>query len=106
MVRASPQILNQSKAVIQSKLDILVRELGVPLSCLILFPSYLSYTTQRVRLRLAMYNWLKDQEKVEPDLALSTLVSCSDKLFLSRYVNSHPSGLQVWQDLKSKTYPR
>ncbi|KAL4377548.1 hypothetical protein GQ457_02G025570 [Hibiscus cannabinus] len=106
MVRASPQILNQSKAVIQSKLDILVKELGFPLSSLILFPSYLSYTTQRVRLRLAMYNWLKDEEKVEPDLALSTLVSCSDKLFLSRYVNNHPSGLQVWQDLKSKIYPR
>ncbi|KAK8672007.1 hypothetical protein V6N13_110385 [Hibiscus sabdariffa] len=84
MVGASPQILNQSKAVIQSKLDILVKELGFPLSSLILFPSYLSYTTQRVRLRLAMYNWLKDEEKVEPDLALSTLVSCSDKLFLGR----------------------
>ncbi|GMI78841.1 hypothetical protein like AT5G06810 [Hibiscus trionum] len=105
MVRASPQILNQSKASIQSKIDILVNELGFPLSSLILFPSYLSYTTQRVRLRLAMYNWLKDQEKVEPDLAMSTLVSCSDKLFLSRYVNNHPSGLQVWQGLKSKIYP-
>ncbi|KAE8661214.1 Mitochondrial transcription termination factor family protein [Hibiscus syriacus] len=83
MVRVSPQILNQSKDVIQSKIDILVNELGFPLSSLISFPSYLAYMTQRVRLRWAVYNWLKDQEIV-PDLALSTLVSCSEKFFLSR----------------------
>ncbi|XWS59233.1 hypothetical protein CRYUN_Cryun08bG0104000 [Craigia yunnanensis] len=105
MVSVSPQILNQSKAVIQSKIDILVNELGYPLSSLVSFPSYLSYTTQRVRLRLAMYKWLKGQEKVEPDLALSTIVACSDKIFLRQYVNHHPSGPQVWQDLKSKIYP-
>ncbi|KAE8729825.1 coiled-coil domain-containing protein 75-like [Hibiscus syriacus] len=105
MVRLTPHILNLSKAVIQSRIDILVNELGFPLSSLILFPAYFTYTTQRVRLRLAMYNWLRDQEKVEPDLALSTLLSCSDKIFMSRYVNSHPCGLQVWQDLKRKIYP-
>ncbi|XWS43221.1 hypothetical protein CRYUN_Cryun16bG0084000 [Craigia yunnanensis] len=105
MVSVSPQILNQSKAVIQSKIDILVNELGYPLSTLVSFPSYLSYAIQRVGLRLAMYNWLKDQEKVEPDLALSTIVACSDKIFLSQYVNHHPSGPPVWQDLKSKIYP-
>ncbi|XVE61240.1 hypothetical protein DITRI_Ditri06bG0023700 [Diplodiscus trichospermus] len=102
MVSVSPQILNQSKAVIQSKIYILVNELGYPVSTLVSFPSYLSYTPQRVRLRFAMYNWLKDHEKVEPDLALSTIVACSDKIFLRQYVNHHPSGPQVWQDLKSK----
>ncbi|KAG4151839.1 hypothetical protein ERO13_D04G096600v2 [Gossypium hirsutum] len=102
MIRVSPQILNQSKALIQSKIDILVNELGFPLSSLILFPSYLSYTTQRVRLRLAMYNWLKDQGKAEPDLALSTIISWSDKIFLSQCVNNHPSGPQVWEDLKAE----
>ncbi|XVE96077.1 hypothetical protein REPUB_Repub02eG0190400 [Reevesia pubescens] len=104
MVAVSPQILNQSKAVIQSKIYLLVNELGYPLSSLVSFPSYLSYTTQRARLRLAMYNWLKDQKKVAPDLALSTIVACSEKIFLSQYVNHHPSGPQVWQDLKSKIY--
>ncbi|XP_021282536.1 transcription termination factor MTEF18, mitochondrial-like [Herrania umbratica] len=102
MVRVSPQILNQSKDIIQKKIDILVNELGYPLSSLVVFPSYLSYTTQRVRLRLAMYSWLRDQGKAEPDLALSTLVACSDKLFLRQYVNHHPSGPQVWQDLKAR----
>ncbi|KAK8497675.1 hypothetical protein V6N12_021118 [Hibiscus sabdariffa] len=102
MVSVSPQILNQSKAVIQSKIDILVNELGYPLSYLVTFPSFLSYTTQRVRLRLAMYNLLKDNKKADPDLALSTIVACSDKTFLNQYVNHHPSGPLVWQDLKAK----
>ncbi|KAK8315171.1 hypothetical protein V6Z12_D01G222100 [Gossypium hirsutum] len=87
MVTVSPQILNQSKTVIQSKIDILVNELGYPLS---------------VRLRMAMYNWLKDHKKAEPDLALSTIVACSDKIFLNQYVNHHPSGPRVWQDLKAE----
>ncbi|PPD88585.1 hypothetical protein GOBAR_DD14474 [Gossypium barbadense] len=102
MVTVSPQILNQSKTVIQSKIDILVNELGYPLSSLVSFPSFLSYTTQRVRLRMAMYNWLKDHKKAEPDLALSTIVACSDKIFLNQYVNHHPSGPRVWQDLKAE----
>ncbi|XVF56025.1 hypothetical protein PTKIN_Ptkin06aG0083600 [Pterospermum kingtungense] len=105
MVSVSPQILNQSKAVIQSKIDILVKELGYPVSSLVAFPSYLSYTTQRVRLRLAMYNWLKDQGKLETDLALSTIVACADRKFMSHFVYRYPSGPRVWQDLKSKIYP-
>ena len=104
MVMVSPQILNQTKAVIQSKIDILVNELGYPLSSLVSFPTYLAYTTQRVRLRLAMYNWLKNQAKVKLDPSFSTIVSLSDKSFLSLYVNRHPSGPQVWHDLKSKIY--
>ncbi|XP_022766783.1 transcription termination factor MTEF18, mitochondrial-like [Durio zibethinus] len=105
MVSVSPQILNQSNAVIQSKIDILVNELGYPISSLVSFPSYLSYTTQRVRLRLAMYNWLKDHKKVAPDLALSTIVACTDKVFLSQYVNHHSSGPQVLQYLKTFRHP-
>ncbi|KAE8683588.1 protein STRUBBELIG-RECEPTOR FAMILY 2 [Hibiscus syriacus] len=102
MVSVSPQILNQSKAVIQSKINVLVNELGYPLSSLVTFPSFLSYTTRRVRLRLIMYNWLKDHKKADPDLALSTIVACSDKLFMNQYVIRHPSGPLVWQDLKAK----
>lgn len=100
MVKVSPQILNQTKDVIQMKMDFLVNDLGYPISSLVTFPSFLSYTCQRVKLRSTMYNWLKDQGKADPWLSLSTIVACSDKLFLRQYVNHHPSGPQVWQDLK------
>ncbi|KAF2307790.1 hypothetical protein GH714_031755 [Hevea brasiliensis] len=81
MIRLSPQILNQTKEVIEKKIDFLVNDLGYPISCLVNFPAYLSYTRQRVEIRVAMYNWLKEQGTVDSLLALSTIVCKHGKLF-------------------------
>ncbi|KAK9277656.1 hypothetical protein L1049_007202 [Liquidambar formosana] len=105
MIKVAPQVLNQSKDVIDSKIDFLVNGLGYPISTLVTFPAYLSYTIQRVKLRVSMYNWLKDQKTVEPGLALSTIIASADKIFLGNYVNHHPRGPQVWKDLKKQFYP-
>ncbi|KAK9290960.1 hypothetical protein L1049_009141 [Liquidambar formosana] len=105
IIKVAPQVLNQSKDVIDSKIDFLVNGLDYPISTLVTFPAYISYTIQRVKLRVSMYNWLKDQKTVEPGLALSTIISCTDKIFLGRYVNHHPIGPQVWQHLKKRIYP-
>ncbi|KAF5750692.1 Mitochondrial transcription termination factor family protein putative isoform 2 [Tripterygium wilfordii] len=104
MIKGSPQILNQSKEVIETKISFLVNDSGYPISTLKIFPSFLNYTTQRVKLRLSMYNWLKEQGGTEPKLALSSVVACSDKIFVSQYVHRHPTGPQVWQDLKKQIY--
>lgn len=104
MLKNAPQIINQTKEVIEMKIDFLVNELGQPISSLIAFPAYISYTTQRVSLRYLMYNWLKDQGRVDPNLALSTIIACSDKIFIKQYVNHHPSGLVVWEKLKKQIY--
>ncbi|KAB5519444.1 hypothetical protein DKX38_023763 [Salix brachista] len=104
MIKASPQTLNQTKDVLEKKIDFLVNNVGYPVSYLITFPSYLNYTTQRVELRLAMYNWLKDQGKSLPMLSLSSVISLSDKIFINEYVNSHPRGPQIWQNLKKEIY--
>ncbi|KAJ0088434.1 hypothetical protein Patl1_33029 [Pistacia atlantica] len=106
MVRACPLILNQSKDVIKTKIDFLVNDLDYPISSLISSPSYLLYTMQRVKVRLLLYNWLKDQGVVEPMLSLSTLITCMDNIFEARYVNLHPGGPQVWQDLKKQNCPK
>ncbi|MED6130412.1 hypothetical protein PIB30_000917 [Stylosanthes scabra] len=103
MIKASPQILNQTTDMINMKIEYLLSE-GYPLSSLVNFPSFLSYTPCRVKLRFSMYNWLRDHKVVHPMLALSTIVACSEEIFLRLYVNRHPSGLQVWQDLKSEIY--
>ncbi|TXG57692.1 hypothetical protein EZV62_015521 [Acer yangbiense] len=92
MIRVSPQILNQKKIVIELKIDFLVNGLGYPVSHLVIFPSYLDYTVQRIKLRLSMYNWLKDQGVAEPILALSTIIACTQKVFMQRYENQHPEG--------------
>ncbi|CAH9117863.1 unnamed protein product [Cuscuta europaea] len=100
MIKGYPNILNQTKEVIEEKIDFLVNILGYPLSSLVSFPSYIAFNTQRTKLRVFMYNWLKDQGRVDPNLALKTIVASSEKTFVSRYVNQHPGGHDVWEDLK------
>ncbi|CAK7342382.1 unnamed protein product [Dovyalis caffra] len=104
MIKSSPEILNQTKDVIERKIDFLVNNVGYPVSYLVTFPFYFNYTTARVKLRLAMYNWLKDQGNGEPMLSLSTIIATSDKKFTSDYVNHHPRGPEIWQDLKKEIY--
>ncbi|KAJ9184705.1 hypothetical protein P3X46_004407 [Hevea brasiliensis] len=102
MIKICPQILNQKKEVIKMKIDCIVNDLGYPISSLVIFPAFLCYTIPTIKLKLAMYNWLKDQGKVDPTLSLSTVIGCSDKIFVKRYVEVHPRGPEVWQELKKK----
>ncbi|XAR68575.1 hypothetical protein NMG60_11003753 [Bertholletia excelsa] len=104
MVKIAPQILNQSKDVIEKKIDFLVNGLGYPASYLVAIPACLSYTIQRVKCRFSMYTWLRDEGKAKDNLSLSTIVSCSEKIFMKRYVNQHPKGPEVWQQLKKQIY--
>ncbi|GMH08199.1 hypothetical protein Nepgr_010039 [Nepenthes gracilis] len=104
MVKVSPQILNQTKEVIEKKIDFLVNGLGYPITSLVAFPSYISYTIQRVKLRHSMYQWLNERGTATSGLALSTIMACTDKIFMRTYVNQHPKGPKVWQELKTKIY--
>ncbi|CAN4126718.1 unnamed protein product [Withania somnifera] len=105
MLKIYPQILNQRKEILEEKIDFLVNGLGYPLSTLVSFPAYLNYTIPRIRLRLSMHSWLSDHRKVDPTLALSTIIATSENLFMKTYVSPHPKGLEVWQDLKREIYP-
>ncbi|XP_073154327.1 transcription termination factor MTEF18, mitochondrial-like [Henckelia pumila] len=104
MVKASPQILNQNKDIIETKINHFVKELGYPVTDLLTHPPLVSYTIERVKLRLLTYKWLKDERVVHPKLSLSTLLSCSEDVFVRLYVNSHPRGLEFWERLKEKIY--
>lgn len=104
MIKVAPQVLNQSEEVIKRKMDFLVNGLGYPVSSLVAFPAFVSYTIQRVKLRLSMYDWLKEQKIVRPNLSFSTVVGCSDELFIKQYVNKHPRGPKIWEKLKKKIY--
>ncbi|XAR70025.1 hypothetical protein NMG60_11001840 [Bertholletia excelsa] len=102
MIKGSPQVLNLSKDVIKMRIDFLLNELGYPLSALLSFPSYVCYTIERVKFRFSMYDWLKDQGIMKPKLALSTILSTSDNIFMKQYVNQHPEGPEVWMKLKKQ----
>ncbi|XP_065857409.1 transcription termination factor MTEF18, mitochondrial-like isoform X2 [Euphorbia lathyris] len=84
MVKSSPQILNQKKEVLKMKIDFCVNDLRCPVSYLVVFPSYLSYTIERVELRVAMYNWLKEQGTLGAVLSLSTVVACTENFFIRK----------------------
>lgn len=102
MVKASPNVLTQASDVLETKVKYLVEELGYPLSTLVAFPSCLKFTLERVKLRFAMFAWLKARGKADPKLAVSTLLACSDKDFARYFVSRHPDGPKHLEDLKKK----
>lgn len=104
MIKDNPNILNQSTYVIEKKIDFLVKDVGYPIETLVVFPSYVSYTIDRVKLRFSMYNWLKDKGVVKSQLALSTILACSEKIFLRQFVSNHPKGPEVWENFKKESW--
>ncbi|XP_047942160.1 transcription termination factor MTEF18, mitochondrial-like [Salvia hispanica] len=102
MVRISPQILNQTRDVIETKIRLFFEELGYGVSDLLTHPKIISYTIKRVKLRLLMYRWLKGQGAVRPGLSLSTLLATTDEEFFRAYVAPHARGLEFWISLNKK----
>ena len=100
MVKASPDVLTQASDVLEAKVDYLVNELGYPLSTLVAFPSCLKYTLERMKVRFAMYYWLRERGKADGKLAISTILVYSDKSFVTRFVNRHPDGHKYFEELK------
>uniref|UniRef100_A0ACD5Y2H5 Uncharacterized protein n=1 Tax=Avena sativa TaxID=4498 RepID=A0ACD5Y2H5_AVESA len=100
MIKVAPQILNQKVHVLKSKMSFLVNGSGYALSDLVCFPAFLSFTMERSKVRIFMYNWLLERGVVTPQLALSTVLACSDKCFRTYFVKKHPMGPEVWENYK------
>ncbi|KAM7500353.1 hypothetical protein LguiA_024767 [Lonicera macranthoides] len=101
MIKQAPPVLNQSKDVLEKKIDCLRNCLGYPLDSIVAFPSFLCYDIERINLRFSMYVWLRERGKVKPMLSLSTLLACSDARFVRYFVDMHPEGPQIWESLKN-----
>ncbi|KAG0473904.1 hypothetical protein HPP92_015761 [Vanilla planifolia] len=101
MLKKAPSLLNQKIFVMEEKLGFLMNSLGYPLSTVVAFPHCILYTTERVKLRHFMYHWLLERGKAPPGLALASIVACSEKMFMKRFVNNHPDGPATWDHLKN-----
>ncbi|OIS96300.1 PREDICTED: transcription termination factor MTEF18, mitochondrial [Nicotiana attenuata] len=101
MIKQAPTALNQSKNVLEKKMDLLKTYLGYPVESIASFPSYLCYDVDRVHLRFSMYAWLKQKGAAKPRLSVSTLLACSDARFVKYFVDIHPEGPAMWENLKS-----
>ncbi|XP_071717912.1 transcription termination factor MTEF18, mitochondrial-like [Rutidosis leptorrhynchoides] len=104
MVKLAPSVLNQTKEVIEMKIDYLVNGLGYNVSSLVAYPAFLSYSIQKIKFRFAMYNWLVDRG-MNPNLALSTVLASSDRIFIRDKVNRDPEGMIVWDKFKKLFFP-
>ncbi|KAH7513055.1 hypothetical protein FEM48_Zijuj12G0155700 [Ziziphus jujuba var. spinosa] len=102
IVRQAPTVLNQSKDVIEKKIDCLKNCLGYPLESVVAFPAYLCYDLGRINLRFSMYAWLRERGVAKPTLSLSTLLACSDARFVRYFVDVHPEGPVMWESLKNQ----
>lgn len=102
MIKVAPQVLNQKIHVLESKISFLLNETSYPLSSLVGYPAFLSFTIERTKARFLMYNWLQERGLVPPNFALSTLLACSEKRFLNYLVLKHHEGPEVWEKLKKE----
>lgn len=102
MIKVAPQILNQKVDVLKSKMSFLVNGSGYPLNDVVIFPAFLSFTIERAKARIFMYNWLLERGVVTPQLALSTVLACSDRNFVKYLVEKHPMGPEVWENYKAE----
>ncbi|KAM0942920.1 putative transcription regulator mTERF family [Dioscorea sansibarensis] len=115
MVKLAPSLLNQSTDVIEKKIDYLLNHLGYPLEALAAFPTFLCYNMEKIKRRFSMCRWLKEHGIVKPtknrkivnsNVALSTILACSDARFFKYFVDLHPEGLQEWERLKKLSYDK
>lgn len=100
MIKIAPHVLNQKIHVLEFKISFLLNETAYPLSALVGFPSYLSFTVERTKVRFLMYNWLQERGVVAPNFALATFLACSEKDFIKDYVTKHEMGLEVFEKFK------
>ncbi|KAI3760564.1 hypothetical protein L1987_50960 [Smallanthus sonchifolius] len=103
MVKSSPQIVNQTKELLEMKVDFLVNHLGFPLSSISGYPSSLSYAIEKVKLRCMFCDWLKEQGATN-GMAISTILACSEKRFIKAKFKRHPKGIEVYEMLKRQIY--
>ncbi|KAI3725784.1 hypothetical protein L1987_65577 [Smallanthus sonchifolius] len=106
MIKRAPSVLNQTKDLLEKKLDCLQNHLGYPLEAVVVFPSYLCYDIQRINLRFSMYLWLLERGSAKPKLSLSTILACSDARFVKYFVHIHPEGVSTWENLKNSFISR
>ncbi|KAL6900883.1 hypothetical protein ACP4OV_005559 [Aristida adscensionis] len=100
MIKVAPQVLNQKIDVLEYKISFLVNEIGYPLSSLVRYPSYLSFTIARTKARFLMYNWLQERGLAAPNFALSTILASSETNFVNYLVKKHDMGPEVWERFK------
>lgn len=103
ITKHAPMVLNQSKDVLEKKIEYLKKISGYTIESLVSFPTYLCYDMNRIIHRFTMYAWLRERGAAKPSLTLSTIFASSDARFVKYFVDIHPEGPAMWESIKKST---
>ncbi|GAV76237.1 mTERF domain-containing protein [Cephalotus follicularis] len=106
IIKKAPMVLNQTKDVIEKKIDCLKNYIGYPVESVVACPAYLCYDLKRITHRFIMYAWLRERAVAKPMLSLSTIISCSEARFVKYFVQVDPEGPAMWKSLKTSSSTR
>ncbi|XP_074592212.1 transcription termination factor MTEF18, mitochondrial-like [Curcuma longa] len=97
MVCAKPLILNQCKDTFHEKVNFLCNDLGYSVEYLEKFPAFLCFGLEnRTKPRYKMLDWLTEQGLLKQNRAPSTILSFSEKEFMTFLHTVHPAAPKHW----------
>nr|CAD1818729.1 unnamed protein product [Ananas comosus var. bracteatus] len=97
MISASPKILNQSKEMLQEKINFLCNDLSYSLEYLDSFPAFLCFDLEnRIKPRYRILNWLQEIGLLKKPFAPATVLANSEKRFMFNLYSVHPAAPKQW----------
>ncbi|XP_074591983.1 transcription termination factor MTEF18, mitochondrial-like [Curcuma longa] len=107
MVNAKPLILNQCKDTFHEKVNFLCNDLGYSLEYLETFPAFLCFSLEnRTKPRFKMLERLKELGLLKKHPAPSTMLSNSDRGFMTFLYSVHPAAPKQWLECYSSRHDK
>ncbi|KAL3624521.1 hypothetical protein CASFOL_031189 [Castilleja foliolosa] len=97
LVNVMPKILNQHEKSIEKKIEYLCNDMGSNLDYLFVFPGYLCYDLEgRIKPRIKFHKWLTEKGLSRREYSLTTIIACSEKVFVKRLFRINRDVAMMW----------
>ncbi|KAH7300665.1 hypothetical protein KP509_24G073400 [Ceratopteris richardii] len=97
LIRLQPPILQQQPCGISQKLDYILNTLRFSLEDLLKYSSFMLHDLEsHIRPRYLMHRWIKSKRLLRRNFKLDYIMSMSERQFLSKFVECHENGLNVY----------
>ena len=102
MISFTAKILNQKPEILERKVDFLIKEMGLSLQYLHVFPAYLCFNLEnRIKPRCRFHAWLAGNGLCTKNYSLGSRIATSDKSFMARLYRIHPAIPKLWLEYYS-----
>ncbi|GMN56371.1 hypothetical protein TIFTF001_025495 [Ficus carica] len=97
MIKMEPHILGISPELLEQKVKFLCQEIGSSIQYLEGFPGYLSFDLDtRIKRRYRFYVWLRETGLTTKKYSIASMLSATEKNFLSRLLKIHPAAAKLY----------